>query len=425
MDPNYLDPVPPPGSSATGSYQPYTQTQTSGGSGVVRNHQFQKLTHPAPPFLLRDTWEMLTHPDVPLMKLPTAGSGYGPRSLTPRGRAGAEDAAPAEDIPGIPQPGMGTEGGYGGYGAEYGGSGYGGSGYGSGEGTGTGVDPLVQPKYKLIRFTDMSVEAGRQYRYRLKVFLEDPNYPSTAVPAPPPSSLSNEVQDRVKKLTVADAKASADKTAAAKRTVTWKTFWRESDWSEPSEPVTLPPTEKFLALSADPPVTSPIMPNRPQVPNTQPSGKLLAVKWDPTRVADLAAKADVYRGSTLTFRAEEALAVHPVRLEMRSLPKVMFNTGAIVADIQGGDPIPQVKKSGDPLKAPAEILIFTADGQLSVEDGGTDIEEVRMHTVMEEKAAPDPYMSSSGSSEEGYEQMMNGPVRGGAGKGRTNRRVSP
>ncbi len=420
-DPLYLDPIPGANSGGAGMPMPSMSAESyQGGSGMAGgtvSHNWGVLTHPAPPFMLRDIWDMLTHPDVPLMKL-TSTTGYPNSEMGPGmpGMPGAPgtrlgpDGKPLppeeDDFPGIglPQPGAMNQPGFGGYPNPYGSAGMP---YGEGSGMPgmSGMaDPNARPKYKLLRFTDTGVEQGRKYRYRLKVFLEDPNYPLN-FPAPPPVSLDNEVQDRVKKLMASDAKAAAKRPG-------WKTYWRESDWSEASEAVALPPAERFLALSADPPVLSTILPDRPGVPSTQPDAKILTVIWDPTKAADLAAEEEIYRGSLVRFVAE-AWAVHPVKLEVRSLPKIEFNTASIVADIQGGENIPTVRKATDALKSPAEVLVFDAQGNLSVEDETDDIEDVRRFKPMELPKTQDPMMSPEGGY---YEELMSppgpGPSRG-------------
>lgn len=412
-DPLYLDPIPGVGSSGGGEgmvtaapMRTESYPGMAGGSGAP-THKFGVLTHPAPPFMLRDIWDLLTHPDVPLMQLTSAMEsgmpgmpgrmGPGGRPLNPKGGKAFEED---DDLPGMGMPQAGMNSGYGGYGPP----GYGSpggmmpGGYGYGESGSGMIDPNIRPKYKLLRFTDTSVESGRKYRYRLKVFLEDPNYPSAAFRAPPPVSLDPTVQDRVKKQAAADAKRAATRPG-------YKTYWRESEWSEPSDVVALPSMDRFYAISADPPVLTSIFPDRPGVPNTQPDAKLLTVIWDPTKAADLAAEREIYRGSPLSFVAD-AWAVHPVKLEVRSIPKTEFKTPSIVADIQGGEAIPPLKRSSDPLKAPAEVLVVDSEGNLSVEEETVDIEEVRKFTPMPEPEKKDP-MNPYG---EGYDSLMEAPA---------------
>ena len=191
---------------------------------VDPNYLDKKLTHPAPPFMQRDLWDLLTHPEVPLPVL--ASTDVGPTDIRrPRKptKAGAEGNAPTLDdifsgggagmddgmtggMPTMPGMGMPRGGGGGPPGVSRPGGappavGPGGPGrFGSGmpPGVGSGMPPgvgsgmqgmpgggmdssslagLPPPKYKLIRFTDVNVEAGHRYRYRVKVLLHDPNHP--------------------------------------------------------------------------------------------------------------------------------------------------------------------------------------------------------------------------------------------------------
>jgi hypothetical protein len=65
-------------------------------------------------------------------------------------------------------------------------------------------------KYKLVRFIDQTVEKGRQYRYRVKVYVEDPNYPSDLYEAPSLAGLHEEAQTRVRDLEAKDAKSGSE-----------------------------------------------------------------------------------------------------------------------------------------------------------------------------------------------------------------------
>src|SRR5262249_25435510 len=73
------------------------------------------LTHPVPPYLHRDLWPLLTHPDVPLS---TGMMGFGDGMMQPVAGAGAAGVA-GDDSPLLasgPPTGMGGLGGMGGMG---------------------------------------------------------------------------------------------------------------------------------------------------------------------------------------------------------------------------------------------------------------------------------------------------------------------
>jgi hypothetical protein len=282
-------------------------------------------------------------------------------------------------------------GGYGGYG-----------GYGEGMG-GMTISP---PKYKLVRFTDTHVEPGKHYRYHMKVQLHDPNHPSVGFVPPTLASLHQDVQDRIKALDAADAKQPQDPTK-----LPYRTFWRESEeWSQPSEVVSLPPPSLFYAGTVKQPGGAELVPGKPKVPNTQPSVKVLTSVWDPVKVVDVPAEEpQAYRGSTLNF-VKDAKVIHPLNHDVVEFKEYKFQTGGIIADLMGGEPIPKKDRgsSAAALEAPGEILVFDAAGNLRVRNETDDIEEFRRALVPEPdlKTLPggapgdDPY--GAGSAEGGY-----------------------
>jgi hypothetical protein len=351
---------------------------------------FDILTHPAPPFFQRDLWESLTHPDVPLLSLATQnGQIPGDGSVTPEAElpgAGNGDLPP--DIP--RNPGMNTgegggmpgayrdSGGESGGGArrapptrgggEMGGGNTGGYGYGE-----SGMGPVVSiPKYKLIRFNDTNVTPGKSYRYRFCVYYEDPNHPSSAFTPPSVQSLDPTVRERLKN-------------------VSPKVYWATSEWSLPSEATHIPSVESFHAGKVVQPSESAIVDDKPKVPNKEPVATVLTVVYDRLKSVDVAAEKEVQRGSTLNF-IQDVEVIHPALKVVRKLEKYDFKTGAIVADMLGGETIdPLDKRNEHPLQTPGELLIFDAAGNLHVQNETDDIEDFRRYLVPK----PDP-MSKTG-----------------------------
>lgn len=338
------------------------------------------LTHPAPPFMQRDPWEILTHPQVPLAPLATSGSDLGPdgRPRTPRAtKSGA--ATPVDDEPVLgPLTGQESSGGSG---FSTGGSAMPRPGAVSGgmpsmpgmampgmEGAaamdefGNPVN-LAPPKYKLIRYTDTSPEIGHQYRYRVKVLVHDPNNPATGFVPPSAPALDLKVQERLK---------------------TAKTYYVESAWSEPSPVASLPDTNRYFASSVTVTKPTPVKDGKPPVPVTQPSAAALAVVWDSGKVADIPGQANFFRGSVLNFTTDTQ-TIHPAKHMPVELPAYRVATGALIADMMGGDEIPVLDKRNDkdPLKAPGELLIFDAAGNLHVRDEAEDVEGFRRYLVPE------------------------------------------
>ena len=461
------------GNPQTGEYGAWAGTLTE---VVDPTYLDQALTHPAPPLMQRDVWSLLVHPDVPLASLATAGlynDGMQPgtRRVRTQGEKPASES-PVDDTPDFP--GIGVPGGYGagsdgygssdtagagpGYGMPRMGSsggppmmgsggprgtmGMGGSsamsgmmpgrgmpGMGSGDmadgGYGYGsAATYVPPKYKLLRFTDTHVEEGKYYRYRVKVQLHDPNHPALGYQPPSLASLAPEVQSRVTALDAAD-KQKPERTPG----VPYRSFWVESGWSEPSEVATLPLPSSYFAGSVNQPATAVVVDGKPRLPNDQPSATVLTTVWDQDKVVDVPIEQKVYRGSILNF-VEDAKVIHPVTHELLDLEKYKFQTGALVADLMGGEVVSGRNANLDePLRAPGELLVVDANGDLHVQDETTDIEQFRRYTPPKEEKLPagapgaDGYDPASGygdaaSSAPGY--GMSGSSRSG-GSGRAPR----
>ncbi len=402
---------------------------------------YPRLTHPAPPFLQRDLWPLITHPDVPLATSTMYGPG-GEAVLDPEsGEAGSADSSgdlffgPAPSGGGYGTPGAGgmggaPDGGYGGgfrggmggfgggeamgggygrpmmapgmaggYGGNFAGGtadgGYGeaGGGYGGYGGYGTGMQPIAPPKYKLIRMTDTNVQSGKQYCYRVRVWLHDPNHPATMIGfiAPSLASLHGDVQKRIKEV---EANLKANKLSNPQLA-----YVVMSDWSAPSAPAQLPSVNRYFAKSMTAPKAQTLVKDRPQVPTDQPKAEAVAVTWDRTKVVDVPAETTVYRGSVLAFVPDpkadplkdpkaEIRVIHPVTKQIVPLPKLGFSTGAIVADIQGGEPISHLDKvNPNPVNSPCEMLVVDSLGRLHVLNEVDDIENVRRFTL---KPPPDP-----------------------------------
>jgi len=344
---------------------------------------YEVLTHPAPPFMQRDLWDILTHPDVPLLSLDVPGTVPGaqvtpsdvppadiggdlpsdtPRvpggdGMTPRGARGGQMPGEGGGIRGSrprpPRPGMGT-----------------------GEGMspnpyGTGSPTVAIPKYKLIRFNDLTIAPGRQYRYRLCLYLEDPNHPRVDFAPPSVQSLDETVRARLKVVDANDEKTKQ------------RTYWVTSDWSEPSGIASLPSTQLFFAGKVNPPAASEIMPGKPRVPAKEPTADVLTVVWDADKAVDVPAEKEVQRGSTLNF-INDADVIHPVLGIVRKLEKHAFTTNAMVADMLGGETIPPLdRKNEHPLQVPGEVLIFDEAGNLHVQNETDDVESFRRYLLPE------------------------------------------
>lgn len=225
--------------------------------------------------------------------------------------------------------------------------------------------PLV--KYKLIRFTDFSVEPGRKYRYRVCVVLDDPNN-SGLHDAPSPAALDAKVQERLK---------GGDKDK----------YYRQSPWSVASDVVTLPPAQWFYVGQVEPEAGQMIVENTRPV-RREPSARAVAVVHDASKGADVPTEQVVFRGTTFNLKTEVDVA-HPIFGDFRKLKNYVLRTDAVVADILGGEAIPTVHKDRkEKLTVPGEMLIIDAEGNLMVQDESEDVQEFQRYAPSHEEDKP-------------------------------------
>ncbi|WP_254512665.1 hypothetical protein [Anatilimnocola floriformis] len=356
------------------------------------------LTNRVPPFMQREIHEALLHPDIPVAHRQTAeelAAGMaGPRP-------GAVPAAnPSEDLtdptaapiaPGGNMPGPGGEGGMRmprpGFG-----EGMRMPPRGPGEGMmGMGPNGQMGPqvalaKYRLLRFTDTTIQPNHKYRYRVKLILEDPNNPYVGDQPPrwDPSRSQPLRKPSIQSMSPAAlARVRRAETVANPAT---RPFLLETDYSEPSEIAELPPVTRYfagkatagnggpLAIGTPPNVTM-----TPPILTTQPLVNLLTVGFDNKLATDVAGEKEVYRGSMLNFE-KEIDVIHPSLLSVHNIGKYTFKTNAMVLDFVGGTDIPNLDtRRSDKVPEPCEILIFDGDGNLQLLDEADDVEGFRRY----------------------------------------------
>ena len=357
------------------------------------------LTHPAPPLMQRDIWELLTHPDVPLATV----------NLDEAADAPPEEAVPTDDVPLSPVP-MPTAGGPEGQvpvgpryprpavGEQAGPRGPRRPPVGVGEGPGmAAAKPAAPPKFQLIRFTDTSVEAGKQYRYRVKVFVHDPNHPATGYTLPSIVSLRDDVQRRIKDLDTADAKTGK------------RTYWVTSEWSEASASAILPTTRHYFAGKVTPPKTRWSSKAAPKCSPPSPRPRLWrscgpATRWSMSRPSTMRFVAPFYNFTS------DTKVIHPVTHQVIDL-KFTMRTDAIVVDIQGGERIPPVEKRNEhPLESPGEVLIFDLSGKLYARDESYDVEGYRLYVVPKPEVKKVTSPTDQPGVGGGLEDLLNGPA---------------
>ena len=107
--------------------------------------------------------------------------------------------------------------------------------------------PPRPTKFYLLRFYDTSVEPGKFYSYRVRLWFSDPN-------DPPPQSVAGAAHAQIQTKWLDEAvvqrlnrEAAERKQAQATGAKTQKRHWRMSPWSEATNPVALPTELHVLA----------------------------------------------------------------------------------------------------------------------------------------------------------------------------------
>jgi len=191
-----------------------------------------------------------------------------------------------------------------------------------------------------------------------------------------------------------------------------RTYWLYTEWSEPSEPVTVVSSENFVGGGATAARFIKIPPNGPSVEYEEPKGKVVSVIWDQRRATEIPAEREVLRGAFLDFE-QDVDVLHPLTLQIKRLEKYAFSTDAFVADLRGGEPlmvdVDKDTKEETPLPVPGEYLVVDADGRLVACHEVDDAEEYRRLLFIEDKPSSTvgaPGMMGPGG---GPEAMMGYP----------------
>lgn len=414
------------------------------------------LTMPVPPVLLQPYDALALHSEIPRKKLASPlAMGQQPGAAAGEQAAGQEEAAAApqptddfsEGLPRIPMggaPGMGGMAGMGGYGTmpgmtpgmgypsggemTYGSEGgmyggmYGGTTgmeYGSGGGYpgatgsmpgeygmpgGYGMPGVRMPvvKHKMVRFFDFTAQPGKSYRYRVRVMMEDPNRPLDKNAEPNPRILDQAVADRLAKIIADDEEYI--KTSGKLR----RTSWRQTDWSEPSNVVTVVSPERFAGGGATSARSVKLSLTGPTVELEEARGKMVTVVWDQRRATEVPAEREVLRGAFLSF-THTADVLQPLTLQIKRIEDYTFDTDAFVADLRGGESllvdVDKTSKEETPLPVPGEYLIVDGDGSLVVCNEVDDAEEYRRLLFIEDR----PRAAGTMAPASGYDDMMGYP----------------
>lgn len=327
--------------------------------------------------------------------MPSPGGSGGLGMPTPGGRGGIGSGGMMDDGG---DEGMGSSGALGGSGMPFGGNMMGGS--------STSLE--AESEYKLIRFYDFDVKPGHVYRYRIRLVIEDANYPEDRSMDLDLSILKNEVFTRI-----VGQRAEDDKKTANKEGVKPRTFYRFTDWSQPSPPAYAPNPGMFangeIAISkrtmnvtgAD---------NKPTTIEVDSSarghlGNVVFADWDATLGVDVPTMYEAQKGTVLFYntRDKEPEIVDPVTKDVKKLKGYKMNEAIAVVDVRGGENLAHNDDRSDRLTFSGEMLLFRNDGTLAVSDELDDQDSFRMFTFADEK--------------EQAEKAASAPAGGGMGGG--------
>lgn len=198
--------------------------------------------------------------------------------------------------------------------------------------------PPKQVEYRLLRFFDFDIEPTKTYRYRVRLGLRNPNL----------GLAPQFLQDP--KLADGD--------------------FRATEWSEPSPPVYVPRSHRFLAGSM-----------KPAMGSQEPRATFIVRKWDEAAAIDAATEVvDLTRGTLVNFKQQKV---------KNSSQLVDFVTDELLVDITGGDRLPV---SGRPINAPGEVLFMRANGELAirsqVDDAGEYEEVAKVARIEQDRRRP-------------------------------------
>jgi hypothetical protein len=182
--------------------------------------------------------------------------------------------------------------------------------------------------YQLLRIIDFDVQRGRKYRYRAKLTLLDPNHPPLPQSTggglggtvndndPPPTSLTPDVEQRLRDLEKVEKQTGR------------RVSWRDTDWSEPSDIITIPEPLIVAAGKVTPAREGPPIPGTNiRVAVGEPKANLLVVDWNDLYATNIAAEQEVERGAVINF-VSEGETLHPTKLQFFKLKDYKFQTGA-------------------------------------------------------------------------------------------------
>jgi hypothetical protein len=246
----------------------------------------------------------------------------------------------------------------------------------------------------MIRFVDTTAQRGKVYRYRIKLYVEDPNNPNLdpkrglAHQPPQRRTLSDDVLKRL-------AAQQADETKKS-----W--YWVETEWSEPTEPVTLPSPTRVFAGTVSPPRMAKGVGDS-LVQQSEVEGMIVPVVWNGKLAIDVSSEMEVIRGAVLNAK-QEFEVLDPVSLVIKVLKDFDMKSNILVADMRGGEDLPGDRESE--VTAPGEFALVDDSGNLVVHNELDDYDRYRRFTFADEIK---PISSGYGSGGEDGMPGSSGP----------------
>jgi hypothetical protein len=181
--------------------------------------------------------------------------------------------------------------------------------------------------FKLFRFFDYTVEYGKEYRYRVKLALENPNAGIVVRFLKNPDLARGETRD--------------------------------TGWSEPSASLTVPADFRLLASDAKVSASASI----------EPLARVMIVRWVPQEGAEVSQEFLKDRGSMLDFPGASAAIPIPGGGQTKQ-GAIDFKTDSLLVDVLGGEQVVDAK--GRRFREPSETLVMNADGSLSLHNSVSD-----------------------------------------------------
>ncbi len=367
------------------------------------------LTFVCPPIMMRDLSGMLSHPLIPLRNAPEKVADDDTGDEPDDDPQNAPSDAPGGEIDPSNAAAMPQGGGNAGSGmgeGMMGGGMMGGGMMGEGMmgggmmGGGNAVASQSIPEFMMVRFFDLTAVPGQVYRYRVGLLMEDPNHPNIRVNtnypqhiAPPARSLDEDVIARIAQLDDPEHKS----------------FWRQTEWSEPTAPVLVPDPTQIFAGSVAVQTPSKAMMQGASVSylDKEPLGTLLPVIWDKDRGVDIPLrKDDVRRGSVLNKPEADVHYGHPASLQIKRIEKFPFETGLIVGDIRGGEKLPWSTKEWQ-VTSPGEFALFDSKGNLVIHNELDDLDGFKRYDFKEQLTREETGSPTSSGNPQNDDDLFN------------------